>query len=126
MCLTAAAKILAAGEALDEVVLLEAALDTIYGVSLRTYMLVDDKDLYHYLFSPPNAADKSVRGAVIAIKLHYETFIDVFGWIKGSSNPAAPTSLQIAACRPSLGRHHLQKIVVRKSQPTSALARKII
>lgn len=84
---TSAAKILAAGEALDEIVLLRDVLSTILGVCVLLAVLVDSKDLYRPLSSQRHPTDKSVRGYVNAIRFYYETSIDVFRWIRMACNP---------------------------------------
>lgn len=85
---TAAAEILAAGEAIDEIVVLRPAIESLYQVKVRTAVLADSKDLYGPLSSQRHPRDKSVRGDVNAIRYYYETAIELFSWIRGSCNPA--------------------------------------
>lgn len=65
---TADAEILAAGESIDEIVMLREALEIIYNVQLTLMVLVDTKDLYHSLDSQHNSVDRSVCGDVNAIR----------------------------------------------------------
>ena len=58
---TPAAEILAASEAVDEIVVLRSVLTIILGTEVRTMVFVDSKDLYHALSSKRNTVDKSVR-----------------------------------------------------------------
>lgn len=48
-------------------------------------LLVGSKDLFWSLSSHRNSTDKSVRGDVNEIRLYHETFVDLFGWIRGTT-----------------------------------------
>lgn len=85
---TPAAEILAAGEALDEIVSLKNALSAMLGIKVQLAVLVDSKDLYRSLSSQRHLTDKSVRADVNSICFYHETTVDLFGWIRGSCNPA--------------------------------------
>lgn len=85
---TPAAEILAASEAIDELMMLKNALDAIFEVRVHTYVLIDSKDLYSTLSTQKNSVDRSVRAAVNCIRFTYETELDVLGWISGQVNIA--------------------------------------
>lgn len=85
---TPAAEILAASEAVDELVLIKRILTSIWAIEINSMMIVDSKDLYHALSSKRNTVDKSVRPDVNSMRFYFETAIDVFAWIPGSLNLA--------------------------------------
>lgn len=83
-----AAEILAASEAVDELVVLKKVLYGIFGYDIATMVIVDSKDLFHALSSKRNTTDKSVRADVNSMRFYFETSIDIFAWIPGALNPA--------------------------------------
>lgn len=85
---TPAAEILAASEALDELVCLHSVIVRILGVPVNLWQLVDSKDLYTSLSTQRQSIDKSVRNDVNCIRFTYETVLDVFAWIRGNVNIA--------------------------------------
>lgn len=85
---TPAAEVLAASEALDDLLPLHAALQQIFNVKISLCELVDSKVLYNSLSTQRGSVDKSIRGEVNSIRFIYETALDIMGWIKGSCNPA--------------------------------------
>lgn len=85
---TPAAEILAASEAIDELVAIHAVLVRLLGVPIRLWELVDSKDLYHSLSTQRQSVDRSVRNDVNCIRFTFETVLDVFAWIKGAVNMA--------------------------------------
>lgn len=64
----AAAEILAAKEALEEVLLLINALEIFQGTTLSPAILSNPKQIYKFLSSQRSSSDKSVRGAVTDIQ----------------------------------------------------------
>lgn len=58
---TPTAEILAASEAVDEVVMLKKVFRDIFRSEVSSYVIVGSKDLYHSLSSKRNTVDKSVR-----------------------------------------------------------------
>lgn len=85
---TTAAEIISAEEALEEVALIEQAFEFIYGVEIKLVVLVDTKELYQCMSTQRNETENPGRGDFNTIRYNYETLVDVFGWIKGSCNPA--------------------------------------
>lgn len=85
---TPAAEILAASEALDVLVPLRSAMESIIGIEIEAWELVDSKDLYQSLTTQRNSVDRSVRGDVNCIRFMFETELHTMGWIRGSVNPA--------------------------------------
>lgn len=65
---TPAAKIMAAGEALDDVVSARNTIAVILQASARLAVLVESKDINGFLSSQTHPADKSVRGDVNSIR----------------------------------------------------------
>ena len=63
---TAAAEILAVGEAIDEGKVVKATLSELLGISLKLMVLTDSKDLYNSLSTQQNATDRSVRADVMS------------------------------------------------------------
>lgn len=97
MRFTAAAKSLAAGEAIEEVVLWQRALELLYCTALSLVILVYSKNLHHSLASQRKTTDRSVHGDVDGIRFNFRTSIDMFGWIRSSRNTAdAGTKLKSA------------------------------
>lgn len=85
---TPAAEILAASDAVDKLIVLSTAIETILGINIELWALVDSKDLYSALTTQRKSIDRSVRGDVSCIRFKFETESDVMGWIPGNCNPA--------------------------------------
>ena len=64
---TPAAEIMAASEALDELIPLRDAFQRIVGTKVVSWELVDSKDLYNSLTTQRNSVDKSIRSEVNCI-----------------------------------------------------------
>lgn len=73
---TATVEILAAGEALEEVVFLTRSFERLYGIKLLLEVLVDTKHLYQSLSLQRNSTVKSVGANVNSIRYFYETELD--------------------------------------------------
>lgn len=63
-------------------------LAVIIETNVQLAVLVDSKDLYGSFSWQRHPTDKSVRGDVNSIRFYYKTAVDLFGWIRGSCNPA--------------------------------------
>ena len=85
---TPAAQVLAASEALDELLLIHEALESVLETKIKVSELVDAKDLYNTFSTQRNSTDKSIRGDVNCIRFIFETSLDLMGWIRGTVNRA--------------------------------------
>lgn len=86
---TPAAEILAASEAVYELVFTKRILSSIFGTNMQSLLIVDSKDLYYALSSKLNTIHKSVRSNVNSMRFYLKTFIDVFlrGFLDSSTWP---------------------------------------
>lgn len=83
-----AAEILAATEAVDEIVMLKRLLLKFLGVEVKSMIVVNPNKLYHAIYSKKNKIDKFVRPDVKEILFCFETTVVVFAWIPVSLNRA--------------------------------------
>lgn len=63
-------------------------MESILGVQVEAWALVDSKDLYQSLTAQCNSVDRSVHGYVDGIHFVFETERDTMGEIRGSCSPA--------------------------------------
>lgn len=75
---TPAAKMLAASEAIQEIVMLKNAQSKLTHLKIATMLIVDSKDLYRTLSSKLNTIDKFVRRDVNAMTFYFDTVVDFF------------------------------------------------
>lgn len=75
---TPAAEILAASEAVDEVVTLKEFMSKLLGSEVRAVVIVDSKDLCHALSTKLSTAEKSVRRRLNSLRFYFEAAIDMF------------------------------------------------
>ena len=88
---TAAAEILAAGEAIDDGKMLTQTLSILLGRKIELLIVLDSKDLFTSLSTQRNSIDKSVRGDVNVIRFEFEVGnVAEFIWVPGSKNIADP------------------------------------
>lgn len=85
---TAAAEIIAADGALDEIVSLKNTLSVNLQFKVPLAILVDPKYFYSSLSSQRYLTDKSVCSNVKTIGFYHEITVDMFCWIRGAGDPA--------------------------------------
>lgn len=85
---TAAAEVLAAGQALHKIVCIRDALAHLLNINVSLAILVNSKDLYSSLSLQRPYTNESVRGDVNIIRYNFETSVHLFGWICGMFNPS--------------------------------------
>lgn len=88
---TAAAEILAAGEAIDEGKMIAHTVSLLFGIKVELIIILDSKDLFTSLSTQKNSIDKSVRADVSVIRFEFECGnVSTFKWIPGKNNLADP------------------------------------
>ena len=86
-----AAKILAAGEAIDEGKMLRLILSTLLPVDIGFMLVVDSRDLFNSLLTCRNATDRSIRANLNVIRYKFETRnVTNIMWVPGKVNLADP------------------------------------
>lgn len=85
---TAAAAILAAKEALEEIAQLCRRLEVLLELKLFLLVLVETKNLYHFSSPRRCGTDKSLQSDVNSVRYYYETEDSIVGWIPRFLNPA--------------------------------------